>query len=99
MLGTEAYERVGDVQGMPYRANLGDTKGALVSYQKALKIAEQTDQSAPAATPPAPSEPAVLNEVVVTGTHIVRNGYAAPRKDFQLTPIFYCLAGGFLPPQ
>ena len=33
-------ERVGDVQGMPYSANLGDTKGALASYRKALAIAE-----------------------------------------------------------
>jgi len=36
-----AYERVGDVQGMPYRANLGDSAGALVSYRKALDIAEE----------------------------------------------------------
>ncbi|HEV7485474.1 MAG TPA: protein kinase [Thermoanaerobaculia bacterium] len=36
-----AYERVGDVQGMPYRANLGDSAGALVSYRKALEIAEE----------------------------------------------------------
>jgi len=35
-----AYERVGDVQGMPYRANLGDSAGALASYRKALEIAE-----------------------------------------------------------
>jgi tetratricopeptide (TPR) repeat protein len=35
-----AYERVGDVQGMPYSANLGDTAGALVSYRKALTIVE-----------------------------------------------------------
>jgi tetratricopeptide (TPR) repeat protein len=42
-----AYERVGDVQGMPYRANLGDTAGALVSYRKALKIAEEVRQRQP----------------------------------------------------
>jgi tetratricopeptide (TPR) repeat protein len=36
-----AYERVGDVQGLPYNANLGDTPGALISYRKALAIAEQ----------------------------------------------------------
>jgi tetratricopeptide (TPR) repeat protein len=36
-----AYERVGDVQGMPYRANLGDSAGALASYRKALEIAEE----------------------------------------------------------
>jgi eukaryotic-like serine/threonine-protein kinase len=33
-----AYERVGDIQGNPYYANLGDTDGALVSYRKAMAI-------------------------------------------------------------
>jgi tetratricopeptide (TPR) repeat protein len=33
-----AYERVGDVQGNPYYANLGDTAGATESYRKALQI-------------------------------------------------------------
>ena len=33
-----AYERVGDVQGNPYYANLGDTAGAIESYRKALNI-------------------------------------------------------------
>lgn len=33
-----AYERVGDVQGNPLYANLGDTTGAVGSYRKALKI-------------------------------------------------------------
>ncbi len=33
-----AYERVGDVQGNPYFANLGDTAAAIESYRKALKI-------------------------------------------------------------
>jgi eukaryotic-like serine/threonine-protein kinase len=35
-----AYERVGDVLGHPYAANLGDTPGALASYRKALAIRE-----------------------------------------------------------
>jgi eukaryotic-like serine/threonine-protein kinase len=35
-----AYERVGDVLGYPYSANLGDTAGALRSYRKALAIRE-----------------------------------------------------------
>ena len=35
-----AYERVGDVLGYPYSANLGDTAGALQSYRKALAIRE-----------------------------------------------------------
>ena len=33
-----AYERVGDIQGSPYYANLGDTAGAIVSYRKALNL-------------------------------------------------------------
>ena len=35
-----AYEKVGDIQGNPYSANLGDTKGALTSYRKAARIRE-----------------------------------------------------------
>jgi len=35
-----AYERVGDVLGYPYGANLGDSAGALRSYRKALAIRE-----------------------------------------------------------
>src|SRR5579863_7314823 len=35
-----AYERVGDVLGYPYGANLGDSAGALHSYRKALAIRE-----------------------------------------------------------
>jgi len=42
-----AYERVGDVQGMPYRANLGDSAGALASYRKALDIAEEVRRRQP----------------------------------------------------
>ena len=34
------YERIGDVQGQPRQANLGDTAGAAVSYKKALAIRE-----------------------------------------------------------
>jgi eukaryotic-like serine/threonine-protein kinase len=35
-----AYQRVGDVQGLPYTANLGDTPGALASYRRALSLRE-----------------------------------------------------------
>ena len=35
-----AYERVGDVLGYPYAANLGDPAGALQSYGRALAIRE-----------------------------------------------------------
>jgi hypothetical protein len=36
----EAYKRVGDVQGGVFMANLGDTAGALASYQKAIALYE-----------------------------------------------------------
>jgi non-specific serine/threonine protein kinase/serine/threonine-protein kinase len=36
----EAYMRVGDVQGNPYMANLGDIPGALGSYGKAIALLE-----------------------------------------------------------
>jgi tetratricopeptide (TPR) repeat protein len=42
-----AYMKVGDVQGLPYRANLGDTAGALASYGKALRIAQQVASREP----------------------------------------------------
>jgi serine/threonine protein kinase len=35
-----AYEKIGDIQGNPYSANLGDTNGALASYRKATAIRE-----------------------------------------------------------
>ena len=35
-----AYEKVGDIQGNPYSANLGDSDGALASYRKAATIRE-----------------------------------------------------------
>lgn len=34
----QAYVRVGDVQGLPRFANLGDRPGAIASYQKALSL-------------------------------------------------------------
>jgi non-specific serine/threonine protein kinase/serine/threonine-protein kinase len=37
----ESYLRLGDVQGRPYTANLGDTAGALDSYQKGLALLER----------------------------------------------------------
>jgi len=41
-----AYERVGDVQGNPNYANLGDTSGAIASYRKALRIRQAIAASA-----------------------------------------------------
>lgn len=42
-----AYDRVGDVLGYPYAANLGDSAGALNSYHKALAIREPLLAAAP----------------------------------------------------
>jgi serine/threonine protein kinase len=41
-----AYEKIGDIQGNPYSANIGDTDGALTSYRKALQIRERFPQAA-----------------------------------------------------
>ena len=41
ILAAEAGLLVGDVQGSPYRANLGNSKGALESYRKSLAIREK----------------------------------------------------------
>jgi serine/threonine protein kinase/tetratricopeptide (TPR) repeat protein len=37
------YLRVGDVQGRPFTANLGDSAGALASYEKAVKLYTSLD--------------------------------------------------------
>ncbi|SPE25558.1 Serine/threonine protein kinase [Acidobacteriia bacterium SbA2] len=42
-----AYKRIGDVQGYPYSANLGDTAGARRSYEKALAIRQTLYSSYP----------------------------------------------------
>jgi non-specific serine/threonine protein kinase/serine/threonine-protein kinase len=42
-----AYQRVGDVLGYTYAANLGDASGALSSYRKALAIREPLAAAAP----------------------------------------------------
>jgi eukaryotic-like serine/threonine-protein kinase len=42
-----AYDRVGDVLGYPYAANLGDETGALQSYRKALAIRESLAVASP----------------------------------------------------
>ncbi len=43
-----AYERIGDVQGQPRQANLGDHAGAAASYKKALAIRESLIAADPA---------------------------------------------------
>ncbi|HKE29344.1 MAG TPA: protein kinase [Bryobacteraceae bacterium] len=41
------YDRLGDVQGNPYQANLGDSTGAMASYQKALAIRGTIEDPSP----------------------------------------------------
>ena len=53
----EAYQRVGDVQGNPYYPNLGNTRGALVSYGKAERLLG-------ALARPGPVDPAVVGPLV-----------------------------------
>ena len=43
----QAFVRVGDVQGNPTRANVGDPTGALASYQRAIALAEAVRAQAP----------------------------------------------------
>jgi eukaryotic-like serine/threonine-protein kinase len=46
----DAYQKVGDVQGNPFMQNLGDLKGAVASYDKAIALLE------PAAAEPGSSD-------------------------------------------
>jgi tetratricopeptide (TPR) repeat protein len=41
------YDRLGDVQGNPYYANLGDAAGAMASYQKALEVRTSVSDDSP----------------------------------------------------
>jgi tetratricopeptide (TPR) repeat protein len=41
------YSRLGDIQGNPYGSNLGDSRAALTSYQKALAIREAVAAARP----------------------------------------------------
>jgi serine/threonine protein kinase len=42
-----AYERVGGIQGNSYNSNLGDTRGALVSYRKSLELRQRLAKADP----------------------------------------------------
>jgi eukaryotic-like serine/threonine-protein kinase len=45
-LGT-AYERIGKIQGNSYHPNLGDTEGAMKSYQRSLEIRQRLVEADP----------------------------------------------------
>jgi eukaryotic-like serine/threonine-protein kinase len=61
----EAYRRVGDVQGNPFMANLGDVRGAAESYRKAIGLLEPV-ASAPDAT--------AAEEATLATTYLVAAG-------------------------
>ena len=42
-----AYQKIGDVQGRPYTANLGKSEDALASYQKSIDILEKAAAASP----------------------------------------------------
>jgi tetratricopeptide (TPR) repeat protein len=41
---SKAYARIGDLEGSPYVANLGNTRAALTSYREALQIALEANE-------------------------------------------------------
>ena len=47
----DAFIRVGDVQGNPTRANVGDTGGAIASYQRAIDLVEAVQRELPGDVP------------------------------------------------
>lgn len=58
-----AYEKVGDVQGLPSFANLGDTAGALQSHRRAVALREPLAGAHPADT-------AIQRELKTTYDHL-----------------------------
>lgn len=42
-----AYQKIGDVQGRPYTANLGKSEDALINYQKSVDILEKATAKSP----------------------------------------------------
>jgi tetratricopeptide (TPR) repeat protein len=57
-----SYEKVGDVQGLPQFANLGDTPGALRSHRSALALRKRLAAANP-------SDPALQRELAATLAH------------------------------
>ena len=61
----EAYQKVGDVQGNPYQANLGDVKGALDSYRKAVALLEPVVRS---------GHPTASEQATLAGAYLIGGG-------------------------
>ncbi len=81
-----AYIQVGNVQGQPNFANLGDTAGALASYRQAVAIAEQLPDDIAAATVRAEAWDALGNLLATLGEArdealgLIRRALAAREK-------------------
>jgi non-specific serine/threonine protein kinase/serine/threonine-protein kinase len=58
-----SYEKVGDVQGLPEFANLGDTAGSVKSHHAALALRETLAAAAP-------DDPVTQRELAATLTHL-----------------------------
>lgn len=78
----KAYEKIGDVQGRPYAANLGKSEDALVSYQKAVDILKIAAEKAP-------KEFALKRELVRALIRLIALKARLGKNDYQdeLTPI------------
>jgi len=89
----EAYVKFGDVQGNPYQPNLGDTAGAMVSYRKALALAEPLARAAP-------GSPRAARALARTHSHmgdvlfLTRQMKAATDHASQAVGVFETLAAG-----
>jgi non-specific serine/threonine protein kinase/serine/threonine-protein kinase len=76
-----AYQKVGDVQGLPYVANLGDSTGALRSFAHAYAIREQLLQQSPADAERTSALCAIGTRI--GRVHLVRGEMAAALTRFQ----------------
>jgi len=78
----KAYEKIGDVQGRPYAANLGKSEDALVSYQKAVDVLKNASERSP-------KEFELKRELVRALIRLIALKARLGRNDYQdmLTPI------------
>ena len=72
-----AYDKVGDVQGLPAFANLGDTPGALQSHQSALALRRSLADANP-------SDPELQRELASTYSHL--SSLLATHEGFPRSP-------------
>ncbi len=76
----EAYRRVGDVQGNPFAANLGDLQGALASYRKTIALLEP-DIGSPEASD---AERATLATSYLVGSGLVLSSEGNAEKALEM---------------